>query len=190
MPVGKRKAVVLDCEECGKRVADTHMTQHMNKFHYEDDPERTGSIAALGLRCSTCTADGFPDGASKRAHEKAHRAKAAGDYGCSSCDKTFSRSSSLTRHMLTHTGERPYPCRTCDKTFKQSAHLTAHERTHTGERLYPCRTCDRAFKQSSDLTAHERTHTGERPYPCRTCGGAFTTASNLARHTRIHTGTR
>ena len=59
MPVRKRKAVVLECEECGKRVADTQMTQHRNKFHCEDDPERTGSLAALGLRCSTCPADGF-----------------------------------------------------------------------------------------------------------------------------------
>lgn len=36
---------------------------------------------------------------------------------CQICDKLLSSSSSLDRHMLTHSGERPFVCKRCQMTF-------------------------------------------------------------------------
>ena len=78
---------------------------------------------------------------------------------CTLCGKAFPEPNKVTRHMRTHTGDRPYPCTTCGQAFSESGNLTTHMRTHSGDRPYPCTTCGRAFSQSSNLTRHcERVH--------------------------------
>lgn len=56
-------------------------------------------------------------------------------YACpvENCPRRFSRSDELTRHMRTHTGQKPFQCRICMRNFSRSDHLTTHIRTHTGK---------------------------------------------------------
>lgn len=45
---------------------------------------------------------------------------------CRLCDKLLSSSSSLDRHMLTHSGERPFVCKRCHMTFTTNGKLNHH----------------------------------------------------------------
>ncbi|XP_071758323.2 uncharacterized protein LOC139914034 [Centroberyx gerrardi] len=49
---------------------------------------------------------------------------------CHACSKNFPSLSKLQRHMLTHTGQRPFGCQMCGKRFRQKTHLRVHCRTH------------------------------------------------------------
>ncbi|XP_021116359.1 ras-responsive element-binding protein 1 isoform X4 [Heterocephalus glaber] len=49
---------------------------------------------------------------------------------CPHCSWVFPWASSLQRHMLTHTGERPYKCQTCERTFTLKHSLVRHQRIH------------------------------------------------------------
>ncbi|XP_075682787.1 ras-responsive element-binding protein 1 isoform X2 [Rhinoderma darwinii] len=49
---------------------------------------------------------------------------------CTVCSKRFWSLQDLTRHMRSHTGERPYKCQTCDRTFTLKHSLVRHQRIH------------------------------------------------------------
>ncbi|KAG5671831.1 hypothetical protein PVAND_002005 [Polypedilum vanderplanki] len=72
-------------------------------------------------------------------------------------------------------------CKFCNRVFPRDKSLSAHLRTHTGERPYVCDfpLCSRAFTQSGQLKTHQRLHTGERPFQCsaENCQMRFTHAN-------------
>jgi early growth response protein 3 len=74
------------------------------------------------------------------------------------CDRRFSRSDELNRHIRIHTGHKPFQCRICLRSFSRSDHLTTHTRTHTGEKPFSCDVCGKRFARSDERKRHGRVH--------------------------------
>ena len=107
---------------------------------------------------------------------------------CTYCGGSFRTKYGLGRHVVIHTGERPFPCEICQKTFKRPEDLHMHRIIHSDEKPHQCLQCGKAFKRSDKLKIHMRVHSELRPYKCNECEKTFKYPNVLSTHMLIHTG--
>ncbi|XP_070776823.1 zinc finger protein 572 [Enoplosus armatus] len=70
------------------------------------------------------------------AEQQKETCRAPSKHQCHTCLKCFPSVSKLQRHMMTHTGQRPFGCEMCGKRFRQKTHLRVHCRTHLWSRYH------------------------------------------------------
>ena len=77
---------------------------------------------------------------------------------CSICLISFSKTSSLRRHMMSHTGEKPHTCNLCNFACSSTSGLNRHLMNHMQEKPYICNQCGKTFSANSLLEIHKRSH--------------------------------
>ncbi|KAH8273170.1 hypothetical protein KR018_008364, partial [Drosophila ironensis] len=123
-------------------------------------------------------------------HTKGLKNGKADSMKCPICALQLSCASSLKRHMIVHTGLKPFKCGECEQSFAQREVLKRHMDTHTGAKRHQCPHCSSCFAQKSNLQQHiGRVHMETaRTHKCHLCQRSFNHMSGLSRHLVTHAG--
>ncbi|KAB7503531.1 Zinc finger protein [Armadillidium nasatum] len=80
-------------------------------------------------------------------------------FSCQICSYSSKEKANLKRHMMTHTGEKPFKCPICDYRSVAYHTIKRHYRIHTGEKPFACSVCEYRCSSSETLKNHFLKHT-------------------------------
>lgn len=108
---------------------------------------------------------------------------------CPYCPRTFPWTSSLRRHVLTHTGQKPYKCPHCSLLFTTKSNCDRHLLRKHGSQSASSASQGGSSSSSSETSPGSNSgnytmrNVPERPYKCNYCpSSTFSTQSNLKKH--------
>lgn len=57
-------------------------------------------------------------------------------HDCATCGRVFSDNAGLKRHLVIHSGKKPFRCFICGRGFTQSGNLKTHMKVHKGRETH------------------------------------------------------
>jgi len=90
-------------------------------------------------------------------------------FKCPFCDYKSPRKGHVERHILIHSGEKPYSCSECSYKSHTKDAMTLHARVHSGYKKFECGKCSYATNRKVYLERHLLLHDEDRMYPCSVC---------------------
>ncbi|OJD10449.1 hypothetical protein AJ78_08548 [Emergomyces pasteurianus Ep9510] len=114
----------------GPPVANTNSLRNSPTAFVPKDPPRTQVVGSQGRRGILPSVPGraaaITNGTNGTAKTAIPPKDADGKFPCPHCNKTYLHAKHLKRHLLRHTGDRPYMCVLCKDTFSRSDILKRH----------------------------------------------------------------
>ncbi|CAG0884568.1 unnamed protein product [Darwinula stevensoni] len=147
------------------KLLDQANTHSFQQFFKQQDEEEDGHCSGSDNSASDDSPSSKESTTEKR---KSAYSSAPHKVSCPFCLRKFPWTSSLRRHILTHTGQKPYKCSQCPLWFTTKSNCDRHllrKHGNSGESPYTMR------------------NVPERPYKCHLCpSSTFSTPSNLKKH--------
>ena len=183
----KLHRVLHRCDVCGSNFPKKQDFEEHYKCYHPEDYEK-----AFPYRCPRCQKR-FDSKSRLACHRRTHgkgKLHSGGkpSHRCKVCGKDCSSPSYLTRHIRSHTGEKPYECNICGSAYAYMSYLTRHIRLHTGEKAHKCPVCGKCFSDRGALKTHSviHTRTHDQPFECTVCGKRFAQKNTFNRHSAMH----
>uniref|UniRef100_A0A182NM51 C2H2-type domain-containing protein n=1 Tax=Anopheles dirus TaxID=7168 RepID=A0A182NM51_9DIPT len=127
---------------------------------------------------------------------KRGQSSAGSTYMCNYCNYTSNKLFLLSRHLKTHSEDRPhkfgnkpvFQCKLCPTTCGRKTDLRIHvQNLHTADKPIKCKRCESTFTDRYSYKMHAKTHEGEKCYRCDFCPYASISMRHLESHLLLHT---
>ncbi|XP_067670182.1 zinc finger protein 160-like [Haliotis asinina] len=132
------------CELCGKAFPHKCSLVRHQRIHNEEKP----------FQCEQCKKT-FGQSTQLKRHKRTHTGEKP--YKCEDCGLRFGYVETLRSHRRIHNDITIY-CKLCDKSFSTTVHLKRHMKTHTGEVDFVCDVCGEGFIRKDYFMKHVKSH--------------------------------
>ncbi|XP_014241844.1 ras-responsive element-binding protein 1-like [Cimex lectularius] len=151
----------------------------------EDDPgedSEEGLVAATSEDASS-EERGSPEARDGKEKKRSAYSLAPNRVSCPYCSREFPWTSSLRRHVLTHTGQKPYKCPACPLLFTTKSNCDRHlGRKHGAKQEERSRK-----REEKEEPVAQDTSVTEMPFKCHLCESAFRERQDALEHLKaIH----